>query len=52
VSESQLWPERLEIVTALPRNVTGKVLKRELVSQFRGRAREDYGDDGSVSEPS
>lgn len=31
-----MWPERLEIVAALPRNVTGKVLKRELVAQFRG----------------
>jgi cyclohexanecarboxylate-CoA ligase len=29
-------PERLEIVAALPRNATGKVLKRELVQQIRG----------------
>ncbi len=28
-------PERLEIVAALPRNVTGKPLKRELIRQFR-----------------
>lgn len=28
-------PERLEIVSALPRNLTGKVLKTELRSQFR-----------------
>lgn len=26
-----MWPERLEIVDALPRNLTGKVLKRELI---------------------
>jgi len=30
-----MWPERLEIVEALPRNVTGKVLKRDLVARFR-----------------
>jgi len=26
-----MWPERLELVEALPRNPTGKVLKGELV---------------------
>ena len=31
-----MLPERLEIVAALPRNPTGKPLKRELVQQFRG----------------
>jgi acyl-CoA synthetase (AMP-forming)/AMP-acid ligase II len=30
-----MWPERLEIVAALPRNVTGKVLKRELIARWR-----------------
>jgi acyl-CoA synthetase (AMP-forming)/AMP-acid ligase II len=30
----QKFPERLEIVDALPRNVTGKVLKHELVARF------------------
>lgn len=30
-----MWPERLERVEALPRNVTGKVLKRELVARFK-----------------
>lgn len=30
-------PERLEIVDALPRNLTGKVLKTELRAQFRRR---------------
>lgn len=30
-----MWPERLEVVEALPRNVTGKVLKRELIKHFR-----------------
>ncbi|SKB05318.1 class I adenylate-forming enzyme family protein [Aeromicrobium choanae] len=29
------WPERLEIVEALPRNPVGKVLKRELRDQLR-----------------
>ncbi len=34
------WPERLELVTALPRNPVGKVLKRDLRNQLRepGRA--------------
>jgi len=27
-------PERLEVVTALPRNLTGKVLKNELRARF------------------
>ena len=31
-----MWPERLEVVAALPRNVTGKVLKRELIARYRG----------------
>jgi non-ribosomal peptide synthetase component E (peptide arylation enzyme) len=30
-----MWPERLEVVDGLPRNVTGKVLKRELVARFK-----------------
>src|SRR5690606_10904323 len=30
-------PERLELVDALPRNLTGKVLKTELRTQFGGR---------------
>ena len=30
-----MLPERLEIVEALPRNLTGKPLKRELVARFR-----------------
>jgi non-ribosomal peptide synthetase component E (peptide arylation enzyme) len=30
-------PERLEVVEELPRNLTGKVLKAELRSQFSGR---------------
>ena len=30
-----MWPERLEIVEALPRNVNGKVLKRELMARYR-----------------
>ena len=29
------FPERLEVVDALPRNLTGKVLKAELRSRFR-----------------
>ena len=29
------WPERLEIVNALPRNPVGKILKRELREQLR-----------------
>ena len=29
------WPERLEVVPALPRNPVGKVLKRELREQLR-----------------
>ena len=29
------WPERLEIVTALPRNPVGKVLKRQLRDELR-----------------
>ncbi len=29
------WPERLEVVAALPRNPVGKVLKRELRDQLR-----------------
>ncbi len=28
-------PERLELIEALPRNLTGKVLKTELRSQFK-----------------
>ena len=31
-----MLPERLELMTALPRNLSGKPLKRELVAQFRG----------------
>ena len=31
----QKIPERVEIVTALPRNVTGKVLKDQLVARYR-----------------
>ena len=30
-----MWPERLEVVGALPRNVSGKVLKRELIAHYR-----------------
>lgn len=30
------WPERLEIVTELPRNPVGKVLKRDLRERLRG----------------
>lgn len=30
------WPERLEIVAALPRTITGKVRKTELRERFRG----------------
>ena len=30
----QKIPERLEVVAALPRNPSGKVLKRELVARF------------------
>ena len=33
-----MWPERLELVASLPRNVTGKVLKRELMARFRDGA--------------
>jgi acyl-CoA synthetase (AMP-forming)/AMP-acid ligase II len=33
-----LLPERLEIVAALPRNVAGRVLKRELARTLHGRA--------------
>jgi acyl-CoA synthetase (AMP-forming)/AMP-acid ligase II len=33
-----MWPERLEVVVALPRNATGKVLKRELMAGFQDRA--------------
>jgi acyl-CoA synthetase (AMP-forming)/AMP-acid ligase II len=33
---TQKLPERLEIVDALPRNPTGKVLKFELNARFRG----------------
>jgi non-ribosomal peptide synthetase component E (peptide arylation enzyme) len=29
------WPERLELVTALPRNPVGKILKRELRERLR-----------------
>jgi non-ribosomal peptide synthetase component E (peptide arylation enzyme) len=29
------WPERLELVDALPRNPVGKVLKRELRSRLQ-----------------
>jgi len=29
-------PERLEIIDALPRNLTGKVLKNELRARFNG----------------
>jgi non-ribosomal peptide synthetase component E (peptide arylation enzyme) len=29
-------PEQLEIVTALPRNPTGKILKRELRTSYGG----------------
>ncbi|MBL8645360.1 MAG: acyl--CoA ligase [Rhodospirillaceae bacterium] len=32
-----MWPERLEIVPALPRNTTGKILKRELVRDLTAR---------------
>ncbi|ORW01228.1 class I adenylate-forming enzyme family protein [Mycobacterium kyorinense] len=32
------FPERLEVVDMLPRNLTGKVLKAELRSRFRGSA--------------
>ena len=32
---TQTLPERLEIVVALPRNPTGKVLKFELVNRFK-----------------
>ena len=32
----QKIPERVEVVEALPRNPTGKVLKRELRKQFNG----------------
>jgi acyl-CoA synthetase (AMP-forming)/AMP-acid ligase II len=28
------WPERIELVDALPRNLTGKVLKAELRRRF------------------
>ena len=31
-----MLPERLELVVALPRNLTGKPLKRELVARIRG----------------
>lgn len=31
---SRQWPERLEIVTDLPRNATGKVLKAELRARY------------------
>lgn len=34
-----MWPERLEIVTALPRNTTGKVLKRDLLKDLLARNR-------------
>jgi non-ribosomal peptide synthetase component E (peptide arylation enzyme) len=33
---TQKLPERVEIVDALPRNPTGKVLKFELKDRFRG----------------
>jgi acyl-CoA synthetase (AMP-forming)/AMP-acid ligase II len=33
-----MLPERLERVTALPRNPSGKPLKRELVARIRGAA--------------
>jgi cyclohexanecarboxylate-CoA ligase len=33
---TQKLPERLEVVDALPRNPTGKVLKFELIDRFRG----------------
>jgi non-ribosomal peptide synthetase component E (peptide arylation enzyme) len=33
-----MWPERLEVIAALPRNATGKVLKRELMAGFQDRA--------------
>jgi acyl-CoA synthetase (AMP-forming)/AMP-acid ligase II len=33
---TQKLPERLELVDALPRNPTGKVLKFELRDRFRG----------------
>jgi non-ribosomal peptide synthetase component E (peptide arylation enzyme) len=32
------WPEKCEVVTALPRNATGKVLKAELRSRYDGHA--------------
>jgi acyl-CoA synthetase (AMP-forming)/AMP-acid ligase II len=35
---TQKLPERLEIVDALPRNPTGKILKFELTARFRGTA--------------
>jgi acyl-CoA synthetase (AMP-forming)/AMP-acid ligase II len=34
----QKLPERLEVVTELPRNPTGKVLKQALVDRFAPRA--------------
>ncbi|MFT4288734.1 class I adenylate-forming enzyme family protein [Nocardioides sp.] len=34
------WPERLEIVDALPRNAIGKVLKRELRERLRSEVKE------------
>ena len=30
-----MWPERLELIASLPRNVSGKVLKRELIARHR-----------------
>ena len=30
----QKWPERLEVLDVLPRNPTGKVLKRDLQAQY------------------
>jgi len=35
VSE-QFWPDRIEIVDALPRTITGKVRKVELRQRFGG----------------
>jgi acyl-CoA synthetase (AMP-forming)/AMP-acid ligase II len=36
-----MLPERLELVTALPRNATGKVLKRQMVDRLRMRTADE-----------
>lgn len=40
-----MWPERLELVESLPRNTTGKILKRELTRTLQD------GDEGPGSAP-